>query len=167
MKPMRGQKSLRKNLVGDLGPHLQTELPAPEIVPQFGCVRTPAAPLVSLSSSSLTFSAQAVGTRSRAQTVRLTNTGKGSLTISSIVASGDFSQTNTCGATLNAGASCAIPLTFKPLGLATRRGALSISDNTAGSPRRVALTGTGRVITAAPGAGGEPARLGRIAGRQN
>jgi hypothetical protein len=40
---MRGHKSLRKNLIGDLGAYFQTELPAPEIVPQFGCVRTPAA----------------------------------------------------------------------------------------------------------------------------
>jgi len=107
-------------------------------------------PLVSLSSCSVTFPAQIVGTRSSAQTVTLTNAGNASLTMSSITASGDFSQTNTCGTTLSAGANCAISVTFKPTAAGTRTGTLSISDNATGSPQKVALRGRGLVFTVGP-----------------
>ena len=104
-------------------------------------------PVVSLSSSSLTLSAQIVGNSSSAQTVTLTNTGNAPLTISSITASGDFSQTNTCGTTVSAGANCTISVTFKPVAGGTRTGTLSISDNAADSPQSVALSGTGQDFT--------------------
>jgi sugar lactone lactonase YvrE len=108
------------------------------------------APLVSLSFSSLTFPAEIVGTRSSAQTVTLTNTGNASLTMSSITASGDFSQTHACGATLSASANCTIAVTFKPLGPGTSTGAVVITDNANGSPQTVALSGTGVVFTSGP-----------------
>ncbi|HMD97173.1 MAG TPA: choice-of-anchor D domain-containing protein [Terriglobia bacterium] len=104
-------------------------------------------PVVSLSTSSLTFSARMSGTSSAAQTVTLTNTGNASLTVSSITASGDFSQTNTCGASVSAGANCAISVTFKPASGGTRTGALSISDNAVDSPQSVTLSGTGQDFT--------------------
>ena len=104
-------------------------------------------PVVSLAPSSLTFPAQVLGTSSTAQTVTLTNTGNASLAISSITASGDFSQTNTCGTSVSAGANCTISLTFKPIAGGTRTGSLSIFDNVPGSPQSVALTGTGLDFT--------------------
>ena len=58
---------------------------------------TGAAPLVSLSPTSLTFAPQLVGAGSGAQSVTLSNTGNAGLSISSITVSGDFSQINTCG----------------------------------------------------------------------
>ena len=98
------------------------------------------------SPSSLTFATQLVGTSSSAQLVALTNYGKMALSIASIAASGDFSQTNTCGSSLAAEASCAISLIFKPTQRGTRTGTLSITDNAAGSPQTVSLTGTGTVV---------------------
>ena len=111
----------------------------------------PPPPAVSLAPSSLTFSGQIVGTSSRAQTVKLTNTGSVSVTISRITISGDFSQTNTCRTILIAGANCTISVTFKPESAGTRTGALSISDNATGSPQTAELSGTGEPVVRRPG----------------
>ena len=103
-------------------------------------------PAVGLSPTTLTFGGQLLTTTSAAQTVTLTNTGGGPLTINSIAASGDFAQTNTCPpstSTLAAGANCTINVTFAPTATGTRNGTLSITDNAAGSPQTVPLTGTG------------------------
>src|SRR5258708_27147400 len=66
------------------------------------------------SRSSLSFGNQGVGTSSAAQVVTLTNTGTATLTITSIAASGDFSQTNTCGASVAPAANCTISVIFNP-----------------------------------------------------
>jgi hypothetical protein len=100
-------------------------------------------PTIALAPASLTFSGQAVQTASAQQTVTLTNTGNANLTISSISTSGDFSQTNTCGGAIGAGASCAIQVTFAPTAVGQRVGALTLADNAANSPQTVSLTGTG------------------------
>ena len=102
-------------------------------------------PGVSLSAASLTFASQAVGTTSAAQSVTLSNTGTGPLAISGIVASGDFAQTNTCGTSVAAGASCTINVTFAPTASGSRSGTVTITDSAPGSPRTVALAGTGAV----------------------
>ena len=104
---------------------------------------TGTAPVVSLSPTSLTFPAQKVGTSSSAQSVTLRNTGNASLTITSIKASGNFSQTNTCGASVAASASCTISVTFKPTATGTRTGAVTITDNANPATQTVSLTGTG------------------------
>jgi hypothetical protein len=106
-------------------------------------------PGASLSPSPLTFPAEFVETSS-AQTVTLSNTGEASLAISGITTGGDFSQTNTCGSTLDAGANCAISVTFKPIAAGARTGTLWIFDNATGSPQSVALSGTGLVYTVGP-----------------
>jgi len=103
-------------------------------------------PNATLSPTSLTFATQFVGTSSSAQSVMLTNYGKMALSIASIAASGDFSQTNTCGSSLAAEASCTISVTFKPTQSGSRTGAVSITDNAPGSPQTVSLTGTGTVV---------------------
>jgi hypothetical protein len=102
-----------------------------------------AGPSVSLSRLSLTFGPQNVGTTSALQTVTVTDTGNASLTISSITASGDFSQTNNCGSSLSTGANCTINVTFNPTAPGTQTGTLTITDNAPGSPQTVTLTGTG------------------------
>jgi len=113
-----------------------------------GAIPTPA---VMLAPTSLTFGNQTLNTTSAAQTVTLTNTGTGPLTIISIAASGDFAQTSTgasaCPITppatpLAAGASCMISVTFTPTMAGTRMGTLTIMDNATGSPHTVSLTGT-------------------------
>ena len=113
------------------------------------------APVVGLSPSSLTFGSQTIGTTSGPQSVTLTNTGNGTLSITSITASGDFAETNTCGSSVAAGASCAVSVTFTPTATGTRTGAVSIADNAAGSPQTVSLTGTGQ----APGVSLSPSSL--------
>jgi hypothetical protein len=97
----------------------------------------------SLSPSSLTFASQTVGTTSPAQPVTLTNNGPGSLTITSIATSGDYAQSNNCGSSLAATASCTINVTFKPTATGTRTGTLTVADNATNSPQTTSLTGTG------------------------
>lgn len=108
-----------------------------------GAYEYAAAPIVSLAPASLTFSSQSVDSTSAAQSITLQNTGNASLTISSIAASGDFARTTTCGASLAASASCTISVTFTPTSTGTRTGAITVTDNAAGSPHSVTLSGTG------------------------
>ena len=119
---------------------------SPQIVNLTGNGTTVAAPAVSLSTTSLSFGNQQISTASAAQTITLTNTGNGVLSVTSIVASGDYAQTNTCGSSVAAGANCTISVTFTPTATGTRTGAITITDNAAGSPHIVSLTGTGSAI---------------------
>jgi hypothetical protein len=100
-------------------------------------------PMAALSTLSLKFGDQNIGTSSPAQTFTLSNTGSAPLSLSSIGATGDFSQTNNCGSSLAAGSSCQITATFTPTLAGTRTGTLTITDNALGSPHTVALTGMG------------------------
>ncbi|MGO9269953.1 MAG: choice-of-anchor D domain-containing protein [Terriglobia bacterium] len=109
----------------------------------------PPAPSVSLSPSSLSFSTQIVGTTSAAQGVTLSNTGNAALSISGIAASGDFAQSDTCGSSVGAAASCTINVTFTPTQGGSRNGTLSVTDNAGGSPQSVGLSGPGQVPTPA------------------
>jgi len=61
--------------------------------------------------------------------------------------SGEFTQTNTCGSSLAAGANCTMSVTFKPPAAGTRTATVSSSDNVAGSPQIVSLTGKGTTAT--------------------
>lgn len=107
-------------------------------------------PAVTISPTSLTFATQLVNTTSPAQSVTLTNVGNGSLSITSIIAAGNFAQTNNCGTTVAAGASCTISVTFTPTTVNTRTGSVTVTDNAPGSPQVVSLTGTGTYITYTP-----------------
>jgi hypothetical protein len=84
-----------------------------------------------------------VGTSSAIQTLTLNNTGNALLSITSIVASGDYRQTNTCGSFVAAGGNCTISVTFTPTAAGTRNGAIAVTDNAVGSPQTVFLLGTG------------------------
>ncbi|HEV2247953.1 MAG TPA: choice-of-anchor D domain-containing protein [Terriglobia bacterium] len=99
-------------------------------------------PEVSLSPLSLSFDLLQGGSTSPAQTITLANTGNATLTITSLSASGDFAQTNTCGGSVPAGQGCAIGVTFRATVNGTSSGAVSITDNAPGSPQTVNLTGT-------------------------
>lgn len=109
----------------------------------FGGGTTPI-PIVNLSASSLDFGAVAVGLTSASQTITLTNTGTASLTITSIMTTGNFSTASTtCAGTLAAGANCGVMVNFSPLSSGALTGATTFTDNAAGSPQAVTLTGTG------------------------
>jgi hypothetical protein len=103
----------------------------------------PAKPVVAISPSSYNFGSQAVGTASSPEAFDLTNTGGAALAISSITASGDFSQTNNCGAGLASGGSCTISVTFTPSQTGARSGAITVSDNASPATQTISLTGTG------------------------
>ena len=100
-------------------------------------------PLISLSPASLTFAAQTVSTRSAAQTITLTNSGNAALTSLTIARTGNFAQTNTCPASLAAGANCTISVTFSPLSAGSQSGTITVTDNAPNSPQTIALSGTG------------------------
>ena len=100
-------------------------------------------PAVALSPGSLAFGSQLVGTTSNPLNVSLTNTGGSNLTISGIAVNGDFAQTDTCGNSIVAGATCSITVRFAPTATGPRSGAVTITDNAAGSPHLVSLSGTG------------------------
>jgi hypothetical protein len=109
-----------------------------------------AGPAVTLSPTSLTFATQLVGTTSPVQNVTLTNTGSSSLSITSIATTGDFAQTNNCGATVAVNASCTISVTFTPTTINTRTGTVVVTDNAPASPQTVTLTGTGTYVSYTP-----------------
>jgi hypothetical protein len=82
--------------------------------------------------------------------VTLTNTGTASLTISNVTTPSNFAQTNNCGTSLTAGASCTFQVTFTPTGSGAHTGNLNVFDNASGSPQKVSLTGTGTAIQLSP-----------------
>ena len=100
-------------------------------------------PVVVLSTTSLNFGNQPVGTTSAPRLVNLSNTGNAPLTITSITPSGDFAQTDNCISPLAARTYCTLSVTFTPTTAGTRTGDISIVDNATGSPHSVNLTGTG------------------------
>jgi hypothetical protein len=106
-----------------------------------------------LSPGGLDFGNQLLGSASGAQTETLTNTATSPVLITNIVpgsSPAEFNQTTTCGASLAGGASCAINVTFTPGQTGPRSAALTITDDTAGSPQSVSLSGVG--LTAGPNA---------------
>jgi hypothetical protein len=105
-------------------------------------------PVVTLKPTSLNFVSQTVGTTASLP-VTLSNTGNALLTISSISIIGtnatELSQTNNCGASLEADSSCTINVTFTPTangGSGSATASLSIADNAAGTPQAVPITAT-------------------------
>ena len=118
-------------------------------------------PVVSVTPASLSFSAT-VGTTTAPRTVTLTNSGTATLNISAISITGTgastFSHAGTCGASLAAGSSCSIFVTFSPSAATTYSATLDIADNASGSPQTVTLSGTG-IAPGTPAVSIRPASL--------
>ena len=98
---------------------------------------------VTVTPSSLNFGTQAVGTTSAAQTVTLRNKQNVPLTFTSIVANGNYSQTNTCGASIPVGGSCTISVKFTPTRTGALNGTIKVTDSANTSPQAISLTGSG------------------------
>ena len=113
-------------------------------------------PTVNLSVSSLTFPDQVVSTTSGPLTVVLKNLGGSTLNLANVVASAGFAETNTCGASVQSGATCSISVTFTPTATGTQYGSVILTDNAANSPQTILLAGTGIL---GPVAGLSPATL--------
>ncbi|GLW05741.1 hypothetical protein Misp01_08710 [Microtetraspora sp. NBRC 13810] len=111
---------------------------------------------LSASPGSLSFAARQVGTTSPAQAVTVTNGGAAAAPIGSVTTTGDFARTTTCGATLAAGASCTVDVTFTPTANGTRTGTLTVASSAPGGPVTVPLTGTGGSAPATNLAHGRP-----------
>ena len=94
----------------------------------------------------LSFGPQTVGAPGSAESI--TVTGTNGATITNVATSGDFSQTNDCGAALS-GTSCTIQVVFTPTAEGSRSGTLTITSSAASSPTTVTLSGTG--TNAVPG----------------
>ena len=117
-----------------------------------------AAPAVTFSPITFAFSSTLIG-QSASTPITLTNSGFATLTIDTISIAGanptDFSQTNNCAATLSSGASCSFNITFTPQAVGERAASLNITDNAAGSPHIVVLSGEGLnptpAVTLVPG----------------
>jgi hypothetical protein len=108
---------------------------------------TGVAPSVSLSAASLTFPTQLVATTSPGQSVTLTNTGTATLNITSVVATGDFAQSNTCGSSVIVGGSCTITATFTPTAQDIRTGNVTVTDNAMPNQQIISLSGVGTVVS--------------------
>jgi hypothetical protein len=111
-------------------------------------------PAVSLSPTTLTFSS-AVGMASSPLRVTVSNTGTGTLMLSSISLGGNqagdyaVASSSTCAAngSVAGGSSCVIDLVFTPGATGARNAVLTLAHNASGSPSTVTLAGTG---TSAP-----------------
>jgi len=102
---------------------------------------------LTFSASSLNFGLLQLGLSSSPQEVTVTNVSNHSVNFSSIASSGDFSQTNTCPATLTSGQNCTISVIFTPTASGTRNGAVTLKDNCPGSATQtITLTGTGETL---------------------
>ncbi len=108
---------------------------------------------VTLSPALLQFAAVQISATGSAKTMTstLNNASSNALNISSIVASGDYSQTNTCGTSVGAGSSCTITASFAPTATGVRYGTVTINDSDGSSPQVLNLTGVGKNWVIAPG----------------
>lgn len=114
--------------------------------------QTANAPSVALSATSLNFTPQKQGTAGPPQAFSLKNSGTAQLIVSNIAldagaATSGFAQKNDCGtlpATLAVNASCTITVTLTPASVGDLTGKLTVTDNTAGSPHTINLTGKGQ-----------------------
>ncbi|MEV8511840.1 choice-of-anchor D domain-containing protein [Dactylosporangium sp. NPDC051484] len=100
-------------------------------------------PIVSANPGSLSFGGTVVGSSAATQTVTLSNTGTTAAAVSGIAASGDFSQTNTCGSSIAVGGSCTVTVKFTPAASGARTGSLTVTSNANNSPAVVSLSGSG------------------------
>jgi hypothetical protein len=104
----------------------------------------------------VTFSNRVLGTTSGAQSVTMTNTGSTPLQINSVNVVGAFSQTNNCGSSVAAGASCTFKISFSPttatalVASSYFMGNLVIWDSDVASPQTVRLSGTGTGVSLSP-----------------
>jgi len=97
-----------------------------------------------LTPASAMFAKTMVGSTSAAKTFTLKNDLNVSLNSISISTSGAFAvSATTCGSSLAKKAKCTISVVFKPTGIGTTKGSLSVSDTANNSPQTSSLTGTG------------------------
>ena len=113
-------------------------------------------PSLTFTPASLSFNGQAIGSTSAAQTVTITNTSSVGVAIASVTANGPFAITSQCATSLAAAASCSVAVTFTPTTVGQQTGSITLSDNAAGSPQNIALSGTGLAALSLGPQAGQP-----------
>ena len=101
------------------------------------------APFISLFPPSLSFGSQQLGLPSPPQGLTLTNIGNSPLSVSEIVASGDFQQSSDCNGIVDIASACTIQVTFTPSVLGSQTGSVVIANSSASSPSAIPVTGAG------------------------
>ena len=118
-------------------------------------------PVVSLLPTSLNFGDEALKHTSAYKSVALKNTGTAPLHPSSFSILGsdpkDFGGVQNCRASVPPGVSCTVYVNFTPSVLGTRTADVSITDNAAGSPQSIFVSGIG--VNPAPAAHFSPSPL--------
>jgi hypothetical protein len=103
-----------------------------------------AGPGVSLTPTSLTFPATAVGLTALAQTLTLTNNGGVALAVSGVAGSPGFAiALNSCTTTVAANGSCSLTIVFAPTAPGPITGTLTFTDNAASGVQTTSLSGIG------------------------
>jgi hypothetical protein len=117
-----------------------------------------ATPIARLSTQAVDFGAVEIGGGAESRSVTLRNAGSAPLVATAIAIDGDddfrIVRDSCKAAAIASEAQCAIDLRFSPREANARRATLVISDNASGSPRAVALSGTGHAtpkLEVAPG----------------
>jgi len=111
---------------------------------------TPAPVTLKITPNALKFPKTPLGTRSKPKTVKVSNPRGNkkhpgiAVLIEAISDPGIFTETNGCPASLPAGSSCTIAVTFTPSAATEQTGTLTITDNANGNSQTVALSGTGK-----------------------
>jgi hypothetical protein len=103
---------------------------------------------VSLVPSTINFTPQPTGgTQAASGPVVLTNNTGATLTFTPITFTGtnptNFTETDACGASVPAGGTCSIFVTFAPTTTGPLSATLNVNDNDPSSPQTVSLSGTG------------------------
>jgi hypothetical protein len=102
---------------------------------------------LTFSQAGLVFPTEPLGSPSPIQTVVIENTGTGTVDISTVTFTGDFSNAfdySDCGSTiLLPNSFCNVEVVFSPSAIGLRSGTMVVTSNAAGSPFTVTLTGTG------------------------
>ena len=116
----------------------------PNCGPGAAYVFVPPPPTMTFSPSSLSFGNEPLNITSKAKTVTVKNTSTATLTLSNIVANSKYAiSSTTCAATLDAGKTCKVSVTFTPTLLGAVSGALTFTDNAPDSSQTVPLSGKG------------------------
>ena len=128
---------------------------SPQTVGLTGVATLPA-PAVAFSPASVAFSNQLVGTASATSNVQLTNSGTATLNITGVALTGTDSsqfalvaptsgspQCSLGASSINAGSSCFLGIQFAPISAGSESASISVTDDAAGSPQAITLSGTG------------------------
>jgi sugar lactone lactonase YvrE len=136
---MAGVIASAPNLFGNL---VNGIAPIPEPSPRPAAIR--------FGPGSLTFGNLNIANTSPSQPVTINNFGGSPLELSNVEASGEFVATNGCGATVVAGSTCTVSVSFAPTVTGAASGVLTLTDNSgnSGTTQQVTLSGTGTEPTA-------------------